>query len=596
MRYRLAGTSMRSPESKSPAFVQPFGIVAATVLLGLLFFTMAMMDLRRLEGILANALRERARQVVEQIERSAQEKYNRLTRRGEDFRGLLAGLYYDDEAFQIQESLAGAIVGFARDMDRQMQSALAAGEDTQDFIHARAASEKLESLVFLDVHGRAVFQSSVLSAHVLPHVRRVWEGHEELVIHLFDGAGGEGVGGFVGVRRQDGNGAVLVVLSPDGLRYWGRKTCIEEAVAKSYRGREVLYLTVESHTGDLLARAGSVPGEDFEECVLTSSVPFVDAISSGGRCVKSGEVKSLELFFPFTLDGTAVGIARVGLETQETNRTLVENRRHVLIWTGIIVAVGLSAMGLLYRTQNLHAGRVQAMRERLYRAETLSSLGKLGASVAHEIRNPLNAISMATQRLQQDYSPDEPPRREEFIRITQVVRSEIRRLNGIVEEFLSLSRTDRLELREQSILDILKSAVYLIQEEAAGKNVDVQTSWPDNTPLVLLDANKFLQAVLNILRNALDAVDPGGQIRITLAAQEKSHLSITVRDDGAGIGLREQHKVFEDFYTTKQNGTGLGLSIAREIVKAHGGDIRLESEPVGGTSLELRLPWNGRKA
>jgi len=121
--------------------------------------------------------------------------------------------------------------------------------------------------------------------------------------------------------------------------------------------------------------------------------------------VKFGDVKFLEVFLPFQLDGQVVGKIRVGLETRETDAMLQEKSRHIFLWTGLMMAIGILVMGLLYQTQNRHISRLQVVQEHLYHAERLSSLAKLGAKVAHEVRNPLNAISMAAQRLQREFAP-----------------------------------------------------------------------------------------------------------------------------------------------------------------------------------------------
>lgn len=234
-------------------------------------------------------------------------------------------------------------------------------------------------------------------------------------------------------------------------------------------------------------------------------------------CVKVWDIKFIEVLLPFKMNGQVVGKARVGLETQETDELLIEKRRHIFVWTGLMVAVGFLAMGFLYRTQNRHLAKLQTVREQLYQGEKLSSLAKLGAEVAHEVRNPLNGISMALQRLQRDFAPGENEQKhEEFEYITHKVRDEIRCINAIIEDFLSLSRSDRLEFRRHSLKDIVAKIVFLVMEEVRAKGICIEKQWEQGSFSMLVDANKMEQALLNLLRNAADSVAARGTVRISL--------------------------------------------------------------------------------
>lgn len=162
-------------------------------------------------------------------------------------------------------------------------------------------------------------------------------------------------------------------------------------------------------------------------------------------------------------EGRPIGTARVGLETRETDALIRGNRRHIFIWTGVMTGIGLVAMVLLFSVQSCYFARLQAMEERLHQAERLSSLGKLGASVAHEIRNPLKV----EQRLTQKFRGQGQEQDQEFQRLTQVVREEIGRLNAIVEDFRSLSRGGRLDLRPQPVEVLLQKTRFLMEEAKA---------------------------------------------------------------------------------------------------------------------------------
>ena len=575
-------------------FVQPLAVALVSLLFAMLLFAMAMMDQRRLESTLLDMLKKRAFYVVEGIEKAAQDRYRRLTRVDNDYRNLYSGLRTDDEAFAIRESLAKALIDLARYIDYQEQMRLMAHHSLQEL----AASEHLHAIALLDQNGLVAFQTGPIPPDILSQAKGLAEGRQEVAIRLFDRAREateDGIAGLVGIHREGGKGGILLVLDSKGSEHWGLRISTQEAVEGMQWGTGLVYLAVEDDEGHLVAQSGSVPEEKVEECLLLAGSAR-DTDSPISECVKVGNIKFLEVFLPFKMDGQVIGKARVGLETQETDELLLEKRQHIYLWTGLMVAVGFLAMGLLYRTQNRHIARLQAVRQRLYQAERLSSLAKLGAEVAHEVRNPLNGISMAVQRLQREFTPaGTTPKQEEFEQITRKVRDEIRRINTIIEDFLSLSRSERLDLRRHALKDLVERIVFLVREEVQARGIDVGKHWEQGSFSILMDADKMQQALLNIVRNAVDSISDRGSIIISLEYSGKNLISIKVRDTGEGIPEGEEQKIFEPHYTTKEKGSGLGLAIAREIILAHGGEIRVKSKLEEGTTFEILLPRQNQR-
>lgn len=582
-------TTLRQWESRSERrFLQPLAIALVSLLFAVLFFTMAMMDLRRLENLLADVLRMKAVTIVESIENGSQGKYGRLLRAGGGYVGPLASLPIDEYALSVQESLVRALIDLARAIDhRQQTGALSFGD-----LHQMAATEHFRAITLLDEEGRIVFESTPLPRDCLSHGAGLVKGEREVAIQLFTRQHSQDSIGFIGIRRQGGKGAVLLALDGTGLEYWEWRVAVQEAIEELQFGRGVVYLAVEDGRGGFLAQAGSLPEEKVEECMLMAN-SGKDPDSPISQCVRVGDVKFLELSLPFHLDGKVIGTARVGLETQETDGLLVKNRGHAFLWAGLLMAIGLLAMALLYRTQNRHVAGLQAMQERLHKTERLSSLGKLGAGVAHEIRNPLNAISMAAQRLQREFAPEEGEKKKSFDRITYIVRDEIRRLNGIVEDFLSLSRSNRMDFRRQSITDLLERVVFLVRDEAYAKGVQIEERWENPAPLVSLDAAKMEQAILNLVRNAIESIPGEGMVSVSCRALSRNVTSISIEDNGTGIPVGKEKEIFDPFFTTKEKGVGLGLAIANEIIAAHGGEIRVTGKQGKGTCFEVLLHHPG---
>ena len=585
MTGRNQGLQQVSTARSPRRFLQPLAVALVFLLVAVLFFSTAMMVLRRLEGLLLDGLKSKALYIAEIIEQSSKEKFELILRSENRLQSFHTAFAMDDEAFSLQETLAGALIDVARSIDSPESMGTAAATE----LKALADAARLRAIVLFDASGQASYQSHPLPSDFTAHVLGLLQGSDGIVIHLFHDMSDESRIGFVGIRRGALKGAVVLALDGKGIEYWARRVAIQASLEEQQLGKGVVYLVSEDADGGILASLGALPEETIRECLLTASAARAseDAL---GHCVRVGDRKLLDLAVPFHWNGSIRGAIHVGMESHEADRLLAENRRHIFLWAGLMGGVGLLAMGGLYQTQNRHVARLQAMRDRLYQAEKLSSLGKLGAGVAHEVRNPLNAISMATQRIQRDFPPADPNKKEAFDRITHILRDEIKRLNGIVEDFLALSRSSRTDFRPQSIADVLERILFLIRDEARSRGVRIETRWSDGLPMVSMDAAKMHQAILNIVRNALEAIPGDGRVTIVCEKAWRNRVSIRVSDTGVGIPAGEETRIWSPFYTNKEGGVGLGLAIAHEIITAHGGEIRIESEEGSGTIVEILLP------
>jgi signal transduction histidine kinase len=397
--------------------------------------------------------------------------------------------------------------------------------------------------------------------------------------------------GFVALKRKDGSGTILIALDRDGLRYWGTKVSIEKALEKLGEGQSqgLVYIVVMDRQGTILDATGRVP-EKWREADM-----HLSEILSGKRTIESRKViyqgrNLLDMAIPFVLNDKIAGVVRIGLERESMDRILTENRRNMMIFSILIVLIALLAMWLLFHNQNRHLAGIVEMERRLDKAERLSALGQLAAGVAHEIRNPLNAVSMASQRLKRDFVPADEDKAREFQSLAGVIRDEIRRLNGIIEEFLTFSKSRRLEFHDYPVTDVLQKIVNLIREEATAKNIDIRTHWSTDGAVIPMDMDKLQQALLNIIKNAMESIDGKGVIDITVTQKTKDKVSIKVSDTGCGMTSNEVERIFSPEYTTKEKGLGLGLPLAHEIVRGHSGEILVFSEQGSGTTFEIILP------
>ncbi len=222
---------------------------------------------------------------------------------------------------------------------------------------------------------------------------------------------------------------------------------------------------------------------------------------------------------------------------------------------------------------------------RMLRSERLAAVGTMAAGLAHEVRNPLNSASLQLTLLQRRLERGDDP--VTTLPIAAVIKSEIDRLDRLVREFLAFARPHPLEPKPVRVGELLSGIASLIAPEAHTGKVTIAVDVTAECPSVLGDGERLRQVLLNLTRNAVEAMaERGGRLRLA-ARGAGGEVEIDVEDDGPGFG--EDLPVFDAFFTTKSQGTGLGLAIVHRIVADHGGTIRVESRP-GRTCFTLALP------
>ncbi|MFA5616903.1 MAG: ATP-binding protein, partial [Syntrophorhabdaceae bacterium] len=233
-----------------------------------------------------------------------------------------------------------------------------------------------------------------------------------------------------------------------------------------------------------------------------------------------------------------------------------------------------------------YAKRVKEMEREMELKERLVSLGKLASGMAHEIRNPLNAISLSVQRLKREFLPGEE-KKEEYLTFLDIIRKELTRVNGIVEEFLQSTRA-KAPFSKESLRDLIEEVIIIVGEKASSKDIFIENA-TDTGIVVECQRDRLKQAFYNIIINAIESMPEGGTIAITVK-QKDTVIEASIKDSGPGIGEEVLGRIFEYYYTTKDKGMGLGLPISYMIVKDHGGDIKVTSAAGQGTTFTIVLP------
>jgi two-component system, NtrC family, sensor histidine kinase HydH len=227
------------------------------------------------------------------------------------------------------------------------------------------------------------------------------------------------------------------------------------------------------------------------------------------------------------------------------------------------------------------------MEERVHLMERFVSLGTLAAGLHHEIKNPLTALSIHVQLLEKRLCGPTPTKPvDEMI---GVVKSEILRLNSVLDSFRDFASLHRLTLRPTNLVDLLKDTVRLIGPQALQQHVEVTLRHPEgDLAEVPLDGDKFKQAVLNLVINALEAMPEGGELTLDASAREEE-LRVEVSDTGPGIAPEIQRDLFKPYSSTKSRGTGMGLALSEKVVSQHGGRIEYRTGPLG-TTFSIAIP------
>ena len=392
----------------------------------------------------------------------------------------------------------------------------------------------------------------------------------------------------IAIWRRTNPEIIALYLSGEQMKRLLRQFAIQRAISDIGLREGILYISVQDPSFNTLAHTDpTLVGMREEDSFLKKSLQSDQVFSRHYQPVKGEEI--FEVVKPFSLKDKTAGLIRIGYSPKEIHPVLSQIKKNVVLSIFFFLILGISAVTLIWINQNRHLRKMKELEDRIQLAERLSSLGHLAAGVAHEIRNPLNAMGIGLQRLKREFLPPDESKKQEYISFMELILKEIRRVNEIIEQFLTLSRPFQLNLRKSSLQDLLNNLVTLLQEEASSLRIALQAEIPSDLPLIRIDPERLTQALINIMKNGMQAMGKGGTLRIETKSLREA-IEVTISDSGSGIPPEQMDKIFNYYYTTKEKGVGLGLPIAHRIIEAHGGQLKIESLVGSGTKVTVTLP------
>jgi len=311
------------------------------------------------------------------------------------------------------------------------------------------------------------------------------------------------------------------------------------------------------------------------------------------RAVEVGDDAAIEFEGPVDLGADVSARLRLGMHLDGVRRA--QRRMLVRLALSLLATLGLGGLGLglVWLRQRYGALSEQHARaeEALRRRDRLAAMGELASTVAHEIRNPLNALGMSAQRLRREFlRADQLTDAEqgELEDLLGVVHGETQRIDRIVQQFLDFARPPHLTPSPTDLGKLVAGVAEGIRALAASRGVSLDCEVA-RAGEANLDPDQIRQALDNLVRNAVEATPEGGRVALVAHSGPEGH-SIEVSDTGRGIAPDDLHRIFDLYFTTRPEGTGVGLAVAQQIVTAHGGRVEVESRPQEGTRMTVRLP------
>jgi two-component system, NtrC family, sensor histidine kinase HydH len=384
------------------------------------------------------------------------------------------------------------------------------------------------------------------------------------------------------VRKQDTTNTILLAAI---LLLIGFAGVVSLFLAQAYRSTRTSLTRIKA----------------FSDSVVERMPVGLVAMDGNGRILSFNQAAEAALRLP---SGHAIGktalevlphqVLEMVAALRESTRTAVVKELDCILRHGrsVPLEVTLSALkgedGAIWGTIILcrDLTEVQSLKREVETSRRLASLGRLAAGVAHEIRNPLSSIKGFATYFKERYR-DNPDDRK----TSEIMIQEVDRLNRVITQLLEFARPPVIQKKRTSLQSLIQHSLKMIERQASAKQIEILSRLPPEIKEIDLDPDGINQVLLNLYLNAVEAMDQGGTLSVSLASDQGSPwVKIAVSDTGSGISKDDLVHVFDPYFTTKQSGTGLGLAIVHKIIEAHRGEVRVESDMGRGTTVTVLLP------
>jgi signal transduction histidine kinase len=578
----------KGPEIKERWIFRPLYLLIIWGFLAVMLVVNGSYEVKRAKDNLYRLLFDEGSALIEGMEKSVQGIFASLAALEAFPEASALMISYPVNLLALEESVVDLILDVAFQIDQELGSRPPQKSDLQkvsDAEHLAGLSVIPSPKHFVDQHRAA----SSRSDRDRPFYQPLLEGKASYAIRRSEKREtGQMDRLSVAVVRKAGEG--ILVLQADGadIQFFRRRVILQGLIEEWREKGETRYITFQGEDLTVWAdtnpqKIGKKEENDFGQQLLRQGEMKPKAQTQRGQAV-------FEVAKVVVLGKNDRGVLRVGLSTEKVEQIIEADQRNIVLFSLLLLVFGGVGITFIYRMENRHLARVRQMEERIHQSEKLSSLANLAAGVAHEIRNPLNAIGMAIQRLQREFSPERPEMQEEYYRFTDVLRGEVGRVNKIIDQFLFFARPAQLELQAVQVKDILKDLILLSREAAEQQRITLEEDIEPDLPLLRLDRQRIHEALWNLIHNSLQAMPTGGRLHLSGKLREGREVLIQISDTGEGIPEKNLNRIFDYYFTTKEKGMGLGLPLAHKIIQEHGGFIEVKSVVGRGTTFQVHFP------